>query len=345
MGIGLTNEPTPQLSIVIVAWNVADLVLQCLDSIERTASGLSHEIILVDNASSDDVVVRVQARYPAVRIIRNEQNVGFPRANNQALPFVRGKYLLYLNPDTQVRENTLVHCVNVFERDPRVGVVGCRLEFPDGTLQYECARKTFRLQHLVAEMFWFHVLFPRNRWFGDHRMSWWDHRDSREVEAVSGAFLMVRADLARKVGGLPEDIFMYHEDLSFCLRVRRLGYGIHYAGGVVTTHYAGQSSQRSKLWLELLEHEAKLLLISEAQGYGAWLCARGVMLLTGLVRLPVAAIGLLLPRRIHERFPRAFQVRRHLVQMLWAVAPFTLSHLLPRAPELTIDPQLAAGVT
>ena len=135
-----TAQPL-KLSIVIVNWNVADLVEQCLASIAETAGDLAHEVILVDNASTDNCVARVERGFPSVRIIRNNVNVGFPRANNQALAIARGQYGLYLNPDTAVGPGTLAACVGELDADPAVGLVGCRLVLPDGRIQLEGGRR------------------------------------------------------------------------------------------------------------------------------------------------------------------------------------------------------------
>src|SRR5690606_31348674 len=167
------------------------------------------------NASSDGTAQAVREHFPHVRVISNSVNVGFPRANNQALACARGRYVLYLNPDTEVRPGTLGACVAELDANPDIGVVGCRLESPDGTIQYEGARNTYRFRHLAFELLWLHMFFPRSRIFGDHRLGSWDHRGTRDVEAVSGAFMMVRRELAVRLGGLPDDVFMYHEDLSF----------------------------------------------------------------------------------------------------------------------------------
>ena len=126
---------TPALSIIIVSWNVRDLVLACLDSIQADPARPSLEVILVDNASADGTAEAVVQRYPDVRVLANHENVGFPRANNQALAHASGRHVLYLNPDTEVGPGTLAACLDELDRNPDVGIAGCRLESPDGDLQ------------------------------------------------------------------------------------------------------------------------------------------------------------------------------------------------------------------
>ena len=333
----------PRLSVIIVTWNVEDLIVDCIGSIEQTAGDLEYEVIVVDNASTDGSARVVAERFPNTRLIRNEINVGFPRANNQALEVARGEYVLYLNPDTKIGPGTLTACVEELDRSPDVGMVGCRLDLPDGRIQPECARRAFRLRHLLAESLYFHMFFPRSRLFGDLNMGWWDHRGTRDVEAIVGAFMMVRRAVANEVGGLPEELFMYHEDMSFCLRVRRLGWRIRYRGDVGTLHYTGQSAARSNLHLELLALECRLLLIKELQGPLAALAGRVVWSVAGALRFAIALSRPLFPAAA-RRYPRVFHARGHLYEVIWCIAPWTIAGLLPRTPsrKLPLSPAPSA---
>jgi GT2 family glycosyltransferase len=328
----------PVLSVLIVTWNVRDLVLACIDSIRADGDAPPLEIIVVDNASSDGTAAAVVQRFPDVRVLANARNVGFPRANNQALSVARGRYVLYLNPDTEVGAGTLGACVRELEDNPDVGVAGCRLEFADGSVQYEGARNAYRFRHLVYELLYLHMLFPTNRVFGHHRMGDWDHRGTRDVEAVNGAFMMVPRELALSIGGLPEDLFMYHEDLSFCLRIRRAGYRLRYLGGVRTVHHCGQSSRRSPARLGLLEVECKQRFIREADG-PAWAGAARVLLgVRALLRLGICAAGTLLPASFRARYPRVFDARLYWLQFRWCIRPASVSAVMPRVPDIAGEP-------
>jgi GT2 family glycosyltransferase len=291
----------PVLSVLIVTWNVREPVLACLASLHADPEAPPLEIIVVDNASSDGTPNEVVRRFPDVRVLANPQNVGFPRANNQALGIARGRYVLYLNPDTEVAPGTLAACVRELDSNPDIGLAGCRLEFADGRIQYEGARNAYRFRHLMYELLYLHMLFPHSRVFGHHRMGDWDHRGTRDVEAVNGAFMMVPRSLALAVGGLPEDLFMYHEDLSFCLRIRRSGHRLRYLGSVRTIHHGGQSSRKSPARLGLLEVECKHRFILEADGPRWAAAARAVLGLRAILRLGIGAIGLLLPASLKER--------------------------------------------
>jgi GT2 family glycosyltransferase len=332
----MTDGPT--LSILIVAWNVRDLVLACLASITADADAPSLEVILVDNASSDGTVEAVVERYPAVRVLVNADNVGFPRANNQALAHARGRWVLYLNPDTEVDAGTLGACVRELEANRDIGLVGCRLESPTGEVQYEGGRNTYRFRHLMYELLYLHMLFPHSRIFGHHRMGDWDHRGNRDVEAVNGAFMMVPRELANRIGGLPEDLFMYHEDLSFCLRILRAGYRVRYLGDVRTVHHWAQSSSKSSARLSLLEVECKHRFVREASG-PRWGAAARVMLgVRAVLRIGIAGVGLVLPRAWKEPYPRVFDLELHWLQLRWALRPASVAVHLPRAPESAGEP-------
>jgi GT2 family glycosyltransferase len=326
------TERAPVLSVIIVTWNVRDLTLDCLTHLHRATEGMHTEVIVVDNASTDGTVDALRNTHPDIRVIANRENVGFPAANNQALAMARGKYVLFLNPDTRVGTQAVRACMDSLEKDAAIGMAGCRLDLENGAVQLECARRPYLLQHMLIETLYLHMLMPRNRIFGDHLMSWWDHRDVRDVEAICGAFMLARADVARQVRGLPEDVFMYHEDLAFCLRVRQAGWRIRYRGDVSTVHLWRGSSSKSSESLALLEGAYKIRLIRDAQGDVAAAAARALFAIRCASRLLLAAVGQLLPMRgVRQRYPRVFDVRTHGLQLMWAVAPFTVAHRVPGA--------------
>lgn len=338
------TEHPPDLSVVIVTWNSRAVVLACLQSIVDRTGSLDVEAIVVDNASSDGTVAAIRGAFPGVLLIAHGGNLGFPAANNDALSHARGRHILFLNPDTEVGEGTLEACVQQLDRDPTIGMVGCRMMFPDGRVQYEGARRDYRLRHLVWEAFYLHEIFSGNRIFAHQLIGEWDHRDTRDVEAILGAFMMVRADLARRIGGLPDEVFMFHEDLAFCLRVRAAGHRIRYLAEVETVHHDGGASRvRKSTPLSLLEGEVRVRLIRERGGRVRAALARPFFAFRSAVRLAgalaggaAAALGASrLPAlaRVRAQRPKAFDARLHALHLLWSVAPGAVNRLLPHADE------------
>lgn len=349
----MAEVTSPDLSVIVVTWNVRELTLRCLDALRRRADddGIRCEIILVDNASADGTPDAVRAAHPDAVVVANRVNVGFPIANNQGLTRARGRHVLFLNPDTEVGPGTLRACLDELESQPDVGMVGCRLEYPDGSTQLEGARRAYRLRHLVTESFYLHMLFPRSRVFAHQLMGDWDHAGRRDVEAILGAFMLVPREVALAVGGLPDEVFMYHEDLAFCLRIRSRGWRIRYVGDVSTVHHVNQSSRKSQAHLGLLEGEYKLRLIREGQGRLAASAGRVVLGMRAATRTMMAGVAGLLPglEAARERHPRLFDARRHWLQLLWSISPTLVAEHVPRPPspippDARIEPRTDIGI-
>lgn len=321
----------PDLSVVVVTWNVRELALACLASVEASAGDLDVEVVVVDNASSDGTAEAVRAAHPRATVVEAGSNLGFPRANNLGVARCRGRHVLFLNPDTEVGPGALEACVAALDEDEALGAVGCRLEYPDGRVQFECGRRAYRLRHLVWEAFYLHALLPHHPVFAHQLMGDWTHDDARDVEALSGAFLMTRRTALDAVGGLPEDVFMYHEDLALCLRLRAAGWRIRCLGHVVTVHHGGASAGRSPSRLELLEGEVRVRLIRERSGVlWGWL-ARLLFGVRQLVRT-LLAVAVRLPGLggVRHRYPVVADVGKHLRLLGWTVAPGWVLRGVPR---------------
>jgi GT2 family glycosyltransferase len=323
-----------KLSVILVTWNVRDLVRACLDRLYVELDGVDAEVIVVDNASTDGTVAMIRREFPQVRVLDNASNVGFPLANNQALAHARGEYVLFLNPDTEVGPGAVTGCIAALDADPTIGVAGCKLVLEDGGVQWECARRHYLLRHLLMEVFYLHMLFPRSRIFGDHLLGHWDHEGERDVEAISGAFMMTRRGVVEEVGGLPAELFMYHEDLGFCIRVVRAGWRIRYLGQYSTLHRWRGSSRSSSRALALLEGECKLRLIRDAQGRFAAAIGRGVYAVRCALRLVGGGIGSVALSRtsLPHRYPSVFDWRTHGLQLVWALFPWLVANRMPRPP-------------
>lgn len=248
-----TAELDPLLSIIILTWNSASEIGACLRSIQRYATTIKHEVLVIDNASADETAALVAREFPTVKLLQNEDNLGFAKGNNRGIRHARGRYLLLLNPDTIVHPGALSAMVNYLETHPRVAAVGPRLIQDDGLIQRSCTHYPSISTVLAAHLTQGGYLPP-----GD---------DPAAVEAVSGAALMVRGDVVETVGPLDTDFFMYGEDTEWCYRMRLAGWEIHYLPKAEITHFRGRSAGRVPLQTYVRRRLAKLIFLKK---HGAW---------------------------------------------------------------------------
>ena len=233
------------LSIIIVNYNVRDFLENALVSLQKASEGLDAEFFVVDNASDDGSVDLVKQKFPSVAVIENRENLGFAKANNEALHLAKGKFILLINPDTVVQEDTLRVLVKFFDENPDVGVSGCKILNPDGTLQLACRRSFPTPWIAFCKMVGLSALFPNTKLFGRYNLTYLNPDESYEVDAVSGSFMMLRREVYEMVGAFDEDFFMYGEDLDWCFRIQRAGWKIYYVHATQIIHYKGKSAKRS----------------------------------------------------------------------------------------------------
>jgi hypothetical protein len=247
------------LSIVIVSWNVRDLLRRCLQSIHNpttrfgsgqvTNQGIASqtgdcglEIIVVDNGSEDGSVEMVRENFPSVRLIANQYNRGFPAANNQGISVAGGRYVLLLNPDTEIVDDALTRLVSFADERPRVGMVGPQLLNPDGSIQ--SSRRRFpNLGTAFLESTWLEPYAPR-RVLDRYYVS--DRPDNviQDVDWVTGAAMLARREAIEEVGPLDEGFFMYSEELDWCRRFRDAGWRVVYLPAAQIVHHVGKSSEQ-----------------------------------------------------------------------------------------------------
>jgi hypothetical protein len=246
----------PRLSVVIVSYNVRAFLEQALISIEKALTDIAHDVYVVDNASSDGSADMVAEKFPAVILIRNRHNVGFARANNQAIRRSRAEVVCLINPDTLVQEDTFSTLLGFLDNTPDAGAVGCKVLNPDGTLQLACRRSYPTPWVAFTKMMGLASLFPKSRWFGQYNLTYLDPDRISEVDAISGSFMMVRRKAIRQVGALDEGFFMYGEDLDWCYRIRKGGWGIYYVPRTQIIHFKGESSKKSPFEQRRLFYDA-----------------------------------------------------------------------------------------
>jgi len=232
-----------RLSIIIVNWNTRDITRDCLRSVRQHLSGMAYEVIVVDNASSDGSVEMIRREFPDARLIANDANLGFGRANNQAMRVARGEFFFLLNSDTVIFDEAIQGLVNFIAADPGVGIAGCKLLFEDRTLQASCSRfPSIRLA--LFEDLMLYKFLPR-RAQGELLLGgYWPHDRARDVDAVWGAAMLVRRQVFDETGGFDERIFMYGEDLEWCMRVRDYGWRIAFTPEAAIVHLNHKSSEK-----------------------------------------------------------------------------------------------------
>jgi O-antigen biosynthesis protein len=236
-----------ELSVVIVNYNVRQFLENALISLVHALKGIDGEIFVVDNASEDGSVEMVRSKFPDVRVIANKENVGFARANNQALRQAKGDYLLLINPDTLVQEDTLHVMLKFFRESPDAGMAGCKILNPDGSFQLGAHRSFPTPWVAFTRIVGLSALFPKSRLFGRYNLTYLSPDETYEVDAISGSFMMLSRIAYEKIGGLDETFFMYGEDLDYCYRMNQAGFKVYYVHATKIVHFKGESTRRSSI--------------------------------------------------------------------------------------------------
>ncbi|GIK55967.1 MAG: glycosyltransferase family 2 protein [Chloroflexi bacterium] len=276
-----------QLSIVIVSWNVRELLRECLRSIVQTQGDLTVEVIVVDSASTDGSAAMVVAEFPQVTLIASDENVGFPRGNNMGIAKAHGRYILLLNPDTVLHENALVHMVDYLENHLDVGVVGAQLLNEDGSVQ--SSRRRFpTLTTAFFESTWLQSKAPQRILDRYYALDMADDQTA-DVDWVMGACLMTRQEIAHTVGGLDEGYFMYSEELDWCRRIKMAGWRVVYLPTAQITHYQGKSSEQVVAQRHIYFNRAKLRYFRKYHGRAPALILRLFLLLNYLAQMVLEA--------------------------------------------------------
>lgn len=241
-----------QVSILIVNYNTSELLINCIRSIHDQTHSVDYEIIVVDNNSSDGSVRKLRLAFPEVKIIENRRNVGFAKANNQAIVESTGEVILLLNSDTVVLERAIDQSYRFLKNHSDAGVVGCRLLNPDGSLQPSC-RSYPSIMNFLSESLFLYRFFPQSKIFGKPYMTFLDYDTIAKVDVVSGAFVMINREVLDRVGLLDDRFFMYSEETDFCYRVKQNGWQIYYYPFAQTIHIGGGTSEQLavEMFLEL----------------------------------------------------------------------------------------------
>ena len=233
-----------KLSVVIVNYNVKYFLEQCLHSLEQAAMGIDHEVIVIDNASTDGSTEYITARFPKVKWMACRENNGFSKGNNIAIAHAKGEYILMLNPDTIVTKEAIEGCIAFMDNNADAGACGVYMLRTDGTFAPESRRALPTPFVAFCKMSGLSNLFPKSRTFGRYYMQYLDKEETNPIEIISGAYMMLRHKTIKKTGALDEDFFMYGEDIDLSYRILKSGYRNYYLP-LRILHYKGESTNKS----------------------------------------------------------------------------------------------------
>ena len=235
------------LSIIIVNYNVRYFLEQCLYSVQLSSKKIKTEVFIVDNNSVDGSVEMIESKFPKYKLIKNKKNVGFSRANNQAIKKAKGKYILLLNPDTLLEEDTLNKCILFMKKEENIGGLGVKMIDGNGNFLPESKRSFPSPIIAFYKIFGLSYVFPNSKTFGQYHLSYLDKNKIHEVDVLSGAFFLTKKNIIKKVGLLDEKFFMYGEDIDLSYRIKNSGYKNYYFPKTKIIHYKGESTKKGSM--------------------------------------------------------------------------------------------------
>ena len=248
-----------KLSIIIVNYNVKYFLEQALYATQKALRGIDGEIIVVDNNSADGSVEMVQAKFPDVTLIANKKNTGFSTANNQGIKISKGEYVLLLNPDTVVQEDTFSSTLKFMDEHPDAGALGVKMVDGKGIFLPESKRSLPTPAVSFFKIFGFSSLFPKSRVFGRYHLGYLDNNETHEVDVLPGAFMLMPRKVLDKIGLLDETFFMYGEDIDLSYRVQLGGYKNYYFPKTRIIHYKGESTKKGSLNYVRIFYQAMII--------------------------------------------------------------------------------------
>ncbi|HNM32868.1 MAG TPA: glycosyltransferase family 2 protein [Chitinophagales bacterium] len=233
-----------ELSIIIINYNTYALTKKCIETVYEFTKNIDFEIILVDNASVECDAQLFKTVFPEIQLIINKENVGFAKGNNIGIEKAKGEYILLLNSDIELVENSIYTCVEFLKNHSNVGVVSPMLIYPDGRIQH-LANKFPSIKYELVELFRLHTfLLPKDYLLGYY----FDHKENKKVDWVWGAFYLTKREIINQFPEkkLPDNYFMYFEDVAWCYEIKSMGYEIHYIATTKAIHHLSASSKKDK---------------------------------------------------------------------------------------------------
>ena len=296
---------TPDLSILIVTWNTKERIQECLQSIFTCAPKIQFEIVVVDNASQDGTVDLILAKFPSVSMIQNTENIGYGPAQNKAFHVSRGRYVLILNSDVVVTDGALEGLVRYMDSHPDIGLVGGRLQNPDGTFQSSANRRfPSPLDVFLEELFFsssLKFLFLRTRFGATCSKLFWNLKEPQSVAWVGGACMLIRRSVMEHVGLFDGHFFFYYEDCDLCLRIRRAGWKVAYDPRQHFIHQWGSSSQKNVRKVSIEARRSLLYYFLKHNGTFGFLAVKYALLVGLALRYLLLSLKAVLAGKERER--------------------------------------------
>lgn len=296
------NKTRMDISIVIVSWNTRDLLIACLESVFQHPPAAEFEVRVVDNGSTDGTQTILAQQFPKVKLIQNQENVGFARANNQAIKQCHSEFILLLNPDTEVKENALQILLDYMRQHTTVGAVGPKTLNPDGSFQTSAYPELtlfgelWRLLHLDT-------LKP----IGVYRQIKWDDRLIRPVDNLLGACILLRVAALARVGLLDERFYMYTEEIDLCHRLKLDNWQIIWNPNAHIIHYGGQSTQQIATKMFLTLYQTKWMYFKKHHGTMTSIIYKSILLFVSVLRLIFLPISILNPTHRRGKLQMAYR--------------------------------------
>ncbi len=266
------------LTIIIISYNTKELTIECIESIYAQESKIHFNIIILDNNSVDGSADAIFEKFPEIKLIRSNDNVGFAPGNNICAKQVKSEYMLLLNPDTVVLDNAIDKLMQFAEQFPQAGIWGGKTLYDANTLNPTSCWRKMTLWNLFCRTTGLTGIFPRSSLFNSEAYGDWDRNSIKEVDIVTGCFFLLKTDLWNELGGFDPQFFMYGEEADLCLRASRIGYQPMVTNDAAIIHYGGKSeTEEADKLIKLLKGKVQLL----RSHWGTYKLPIGLLLIAG----------------------------------------------------------------
>jgi GT2 family glycosyltransferase len=315
-----TTAGSTILSIIIVNWKSCDFLRKCLESIYLNPGNRNIEVIVVDNASFDGSKDLIQGSFPGVHFLQSDRNLGFAGANNLGYKNTQGKYLLFLNPDTEIVGTALQLMVSALDSNPEAGIIGAKLLNSDRSLQTSCIQRFPTILNQALDLDFLMTAFPKLSLWGSAPL-FEPHPEPVPVDVVSGACLMIRRDVFERIGGFSTRYFMYAEDVDLCWKARKAGWKSYYLAGAEVVHHGGRSTafKEETNFSSVMMRESRLRFMRESRGSAYAVIYQVSTALVAACRVLVLSAAFVIPLGKFRGRSFRYALRKWAAIFRWAI--------------------------